>query len=221
MGPKIYLLARPHFDGPYTQFLDDYLPAEHGLWREDSRSTEAERIVEFAGRVCYMSFGPNQSSKSNAEYISNLIRNGHESVLEHAIWTLAISGVSRAFTHQFVRHRVGFAFSQLSQQYHDESAPKFVRPAGIDAVPTVAAIWNSAIRESQSAYKKILAALEDAASASPLDSRREKLVSFALYAEGSRGPGGPWGPHPSSIGVGFVMMKGPSEYCPFFKEGIS
>src|SRR5208282_5230463 len=127
MNPRAYVLARPCFDQAYESFLGDYLPAEQATWRETMCATAAERVVEFAGRVCYMSFGPRQSDKSNRDYIHNLIRNGHESVLEHAVWTIAVCGISRAFSHQLVRHRVGFGFSQLSQQYHDESEARFVR----------------------------------------------------------------------------------------------
>src|SRR5258708_2464233 len=120
-----------------------------------------------------MSFGPKQSDKSNRDYIRNLIRNGHESVLEHAVWTVAIHGISRAFSHQLVRHRVGFAFSQLSQQYHDESEAKFVRPAGIDNVPEAAEIWDRAIESTQTAYRRILAALDDAYSTTTPDAQRD------------------------------------------------
>src|SRR5450759_2970701 len=135
MSASVYLLARPHFDEAYQKFLEDFLPEgkHHGC--EAEGPTALERLVEFAGRICYMSFGSNQAPGTNAEYIRKLIRNKHESVLEHAAWTVLISGVSRAFTHQLVRQRVGFAFSQLSQQYHDESNIRFVVPPGIDQIP--------------------------------------------------------------------------------------
>jgi thymidylate synthase (FAD) len=153
---KIYLLARPHFTEEHQTFLDDFLPPGDNQWRESERPTAAERLIEFAGRVCYMSFGSHQAPGTNADYIRKLIRNEHESVLEHAVWTVLISGVSRAFTHQLVRHRVGFAFSQLSQQYHDESDVRFVRPAGIDQDPALAQIWDDAMHQSQAAYRKII-----------------------------------------------------------------
>jgi thymidylate synthase (FAD) len=173
MTPRVFILARPCFDSAHQQFLNQYLPAGHAEWRESAGATAAERIVEFAGRVCYMSFGPKQSDKSNRDYIRNLIRNGHESVLEHAVWTIAIHGISRAFSHQLVRHRVGFAFSQLSQQYHDESEARFVRPAGIDNVPEAAEIWDRAIESTQTAYRRILAALDNAHSTATPDAQRE------------------------------------------------
>jgi thymidylate synthase (FAD) len=160
MSPRVYILGRPHFDREYEDFLQDILTLEDASWKLDDNATPAERLVEFAGRVCYLSFGMRQSCKTNAEYIQNLIRQGHESVLEHAVWTLAIAGVSRALTHQLVRHRVGFAFSQLSQQYHDESNAKFVKPAEIERVPEAGAAWDNAVREAQLAYRKILSSLQ-------------------------------------------------------------
>jgi thymidylate synthase (FAD) len=155
MSVKIYLLARPQFDPAYQTFLEDFLPNDK-RWKESPGPTAAERLVEFAGRVCYMSFGSHQAPGTNADYIQKLIRNEHESVLEHAAWTVLISGVSRAITHQLVRHRVGFAFSQLSQQYHDESDVGFVRPPGIDQNPELARIWDEAMQQCQMAYRKII-----------------------------------------------------------------
>src|SRR4051794_15196054 len=98
----VYVLSRPSFHD--TAALS-FLRAEDTGWRRDSAGTPAEELVEFAGRVCYMSFGSRQSPRTNREYIQNLIVQGHESVLEHASWTLLLSGVSRSFTHQLVRHR--------------------------------------------------------------------------------------------------------------------
>ncbi len=173
MSVRLFILARPQFDSGYREFLDEYLPDGSAAWRETPRATAAERVVEFAGRVCYMSFGPRQSAKSNREYIHNLIRNGHESVLEHAVWTIAMCGISRAFSHQLVRHRVGFAFSQLSQQYHDESESRFVRPAGIDQAPAAAKTWTRAIEAAQTSYREILSALDQAAAAAEPGARSE------------------------------------------------
>jgi thymidylate synthase (FAD) len=182
MNPRAYLLGRPQFDGAYQEFLDAFLPAGKAFWTESSTATPTERLVEFAGRVCYMSFGPRQSKKTTVEYIHNLIRNGHDSVLEHATWTIALLGVSRAFTHQLVRHRVGFAFSQLSQQYHDESDARFVRPEGIDKVPEAAAAWDKAMRDSQTTYRKILKTLAAADRAAPSVELREATRALRAAA---------------------------------------
>jgi thymidylate synthase (FAD) len=124
--PSITLISRPSV----ALTIDEINSIFCSQLQAGQRENASERIVEIAGRVCYMSFN-NPSGRSTAAYIKNLIRQGHESVLEHATWTVILSGVSRAFTHQLVRHRVGFAFSQLSQQYVDQSALRFVVPAEI------------------------------------------------------------------------------------------
>jgi thymidylate synthase (FAD) len=146
----LYLLARPQFTTAYR----DFLAARNETWHEGPVS-DAERLVEFAGRICYMSFGARQSPRDNAAYIANLIDQGHDSVLEHASWSFLLDGVSRSFTHQLVRHRIGFSFSQLSQQYHDHSRAEFLPPAGLERIPEALAAWNTAVEAAQVAYHTI------------------------------------------------------------------
>ena len=182
MEINAYLLSRPVFGNSSQEFLLAFLASGEAIWKVASTATEAERLVEFAGRVCYMSFGSKQSSRTTTEYIHNLIRNGHESVLEHAVWTVALLGVSRAFTHQLVRHRVGFAFSQLSQQYHDESDTRFVRPFGIDRVPEAATAWDKSMRDSQVAYQRIIKSLAAADQVATSTHQRESTRALRSAA---------------------------------------
>jgi thymidylate synthase (FAD) len=74
-----------------------------------------------------MSFA-NPRPGGNAAYIKHILEAGHGSVLEHAVWNFIITGVSRSLTHELVRHRAGFAYSQLSQRYVDESEGEYVLP---------------------------------------------------------------------------------------------
>jgi thymidylate synthase (FAD) len=151
---QLYVLARPSFTNEFARFL----AAEGHSWAQTG-CTPAERLVEFAGRICYMSFGARQSPKNNREYILNLIRSGHESVLEHVSWTFLLTGVTRSFTHQLVRHRVGMAFSQLSQQYHDEADANFVTPEGLDRHPEALRAWMESVNTARRAYQMIYSAL--------------------------------------------------------------
>jgi thymidylate synthase (FAD) len=159
---RLILVASPQFD---IENLSQFFDEEHTSWRLSSTATQAENLIEFAGRICYMSFGQNQSSKPNSEYIRHLIEMGHESVLEHATWTFLLAGVSRAFTHQLVRHRVGFSFSQLSQQYHDETQTEFIEPTGLSHYPRAREIWKSTVENTRIAYQNILAILDEASDA--------------------------------------------------------
>jgi thymidylate synthase (FAD) len=170
MTPAIYVLARPNF----TREFEKFLSAEGLQWNQRDASA-AERLIEFAGRICYMSFGPRQSPRTNSEYIANLIRQGHGSVLEHANWTFLLSGVTRAFTHQLVRHRAGFSFSQLSQQYHDETDATFVTPAGLDHHPAALEAWHDAVSATRRAYRAILNALNSEENESRAGNKKESI----------------------------------------------
>lgn len=85
-------------------------------------------VAEFAGRACYQSFDrPNPKTAANADYLANILRQQHFSVLEHASATFYIEEVSRSLTHELVRHR-HLSFSQLSQRYVDEGEADVVVP---------------------------------------------------------------------------------------------
>jgi len=170
--PKIYLIGRSHFHA--EDFLS-FLRNESTEWHRTPGATEPEEIVEVSGRVCYMSFGEKQSPRSNGDYIRNLINQGHESVLEHVTWTFLLTGVSRAFTHQLVRHRVGFAFSQLSQQYHEETAATFVEPAHLQRSPQALKAWRSAVALSQESYRTILDSLRELNGTPGLDLQQKEF----------------------------------------------
>src|SRR5215213_4062887 len=145
--PKISVLARPVFSAP------DHLAVN---WIGDS--TDGERLAEFAGRLCYMS-QHNPAKRETREYLENIKKQGHGSVLEHANYSLLLEGVSRSLTHELVRHRAGFAYSQLSQRYVDESQASFVIPpavAGDDALETA---WRAQVEAAQAVYVDLVAKL--------------------------------------------------------------
>ena len=138
--PKLTLLARPHFTEPA------HLPV---AWLGES--TDGERLAEFAGRLCYMS-QRNPASRTTRDYLENIKRQGHGSVLEHATYSVLIEGVSRSLTHELVRHRAGTAFSQLSQRYFDESEAHFVVPPAIVGDARLEAAWRGQIEAAQASY---------------------------------------------------------------------
>lgn len=87
---------------------------------------EPDKVIEQAGRTCYLSFDKIDDSSSD-EFVSRLLKMGHESPLEHAYATFRIRNCSRAMTHQLVRHRL-MAASQQSQRYVDEKGFSYVIP---------------------------------------------------------------------------------------------
>lgn len=149
--PSVYLLGRQTID---REVLDQFLN-DHGVAWETDTDVGGEQLIEVGGRVCYMSFGAARRRKSNADYIGHLLQVGHGSVLEHAVWNFVITGVSRSFTHELIRHRAGFGYSQLSQRFVDESTCDFVEPDCIADDPELHALWEQAIRTSHEAYKAL------------------------------------------------------------------
>ncbi|KKW13207.1 MAG: Thymidylate synthase complementing protein ThyX [Candidatus Gottesmanbacteria bacterium GW2011_GWB1_49_7] len=117
--PKVYLIAKP-------AVIEDGLAAylSHigaSAWKTDA--AEGERLIEIMARGCYRSFGaglnPNVTKvrEGIADYLANILKVKHESVLEHACYSFMFCDVSRVFTHELVRHRVGCAISQESLRY--------------------------------------------------------------------------------------------------------
>ena len=90
-----------------------------------SYTPEPELVIARAARVCYDSL--KSRKHTDEELIRSCIKRGHESVLEHASATFLAKGVSRALTHQLVRHRL-CSFSQRSQRFVDEAAFSYVTP---------------------------------------------------------------------------------------------
>lgn len=149
--PGVYLVGRQEMD---ADELDRFL-ADHQVstWTTDTE-VAGEKLVEVAGRLCYMSFRAPRPG-GNSAYIGHILEVGHGSVLEHAVFNLIFTGVSRSFTHELVRHRAGWGYSQLSQRFVDESECEFVEPDAIADDPELHAIWFDAVQASQRAYKQL------------------------------------------------------------------
>ena len=155
--PQVYLVGRQLLDeGEIRRFLKDH---EAGQWATDS-SIPAEVLPEIAGRLCYMSFSKPRPG-GNQAYLGHIKEVGHGSVLEHSVWNFIITGVSRSFTHELVRHRAGFGYSQLSQRYVDESVADFIEPGCIADDPEMHEIWCSAMEAAQETYVKLIARLTE------------------------------------------------------------
>jgi thymidylate synthase (FAD) len=121
--PSVYLLGRQQVDDAE---LDRFLSDLGVTWETDSE-VAAEVLTETAGRVCYLSFAKPRPG-GNSAYLSHIKESRHGSVCEHAVWNLLFTGVSRTLTHELVRHRAGWGYSQLSQRYVDEGVAEYVVP---------------------------------------------------------------------------------------------
>jgi thymidylate synthase (FAD) len=168
--PVLSLVSRPSFSNP------DHLPVN---WIGDS--TDGERLAEFAGRLCYMSQG-NPAKRETREYIENIKKQGHGSVLEHANYSLLLEGVSRSLTHELVRHRAGFAYSQLSQRYVDESQASFVVPPAILGDESLEQAWRAQVESAQALYVDLVAKLMERYGWVPDKVHRRKMAREAARA---------------------------------------
>jgi thymidylate synthase (FAD) len=124
---------------------------------------DPERAVAVAARLCYAPAGAAELLATMAEdairrVLKTIITSGHTSTLEHASYTFAIDGVSRAMTHQLVRHRLA-SYNQQSQRYVSfADEPEFIVPPAVGADSTAAALFEQATRDAFAAYRKLIEA---------------------------------------------------------------
>ncbi len=166
-APSVTLIARPEFLEPAHLRVQ---------WQGDGSA--GERLAEFAGRICYMS-QQNPASRTTAEYLENIKKQGHGSVLEHAVYVLLIEGISRSCSHELVRHRAGFGYSQLSQRYVDESHAAFVVPPAVIGDANLEAEWEREVAAAQAAYVRAVEALMERYTWIPDKVHRRKMAREA------------------------------------------
>jgi thymidylate synthase (FAD) len=109
-----------------------------------------EGLLELAGRACYRSAGRGEPGK----FLRARLREGHESIIEHASVTFEISGISRACSHQLVRHRLA-SYSQESQRYVDMREPEFVVPPSVAESPEAQAVWDEFAAQVTETYRRL------------------------------------------------------------------
>lgn len=135
-----------------------------------SHTPDPERAIAAAARLCYAPVGAaelleSMSDEAVRKVLRTIIESGHTSALEHASYTFAIDGVSRAMTHQLVRHRLA-SYNQQSQRYVSYAEdPAFIVPPDVDADPEARARFLSACGEAFLSYRALLeqgVAAEDA-----------------------------------------------------------
>jgi thymidylate synthase (FAD) len=132
-----------------------------------SEATGGQALAEFAGRACYQSWDrPNPATATNQGYLDHILQVGHLSVLEHSTATFYLTGLSRAVTHEIIRHR-HFSYSELSSRYVAAEPNAFVEPAAVAADPVLHEKFTAAATAAVGAHADLLAALESAAEHAP------------------------------------------------------
>lgn len=122
-----------------------------------------EEIIYSAARQCYSEKdaykifieAKNIKKDKIRKFINEIVKSGHESVLEHVKFTFAISGVSRALTHQLIRHRIA-SYSQQSQRYVNMENFNYIIPPSIKNDKILLEIYQGILNEIKEAYKKLI-----------------------------------------------------------------
>jgi thymidylate synthase (FAD) len=175
-SPGVILLSKPDVGIHNLKgFLDgfdkklgfgDYL-------KDKSILKSSEQISKIAGQACYASFGPKRTKNTEAsKYFYNLISSGHGSVLEHANFSLFLYGISRSLTHELVRHRAGFGYSQLSQRYVSGRVLRFIEREEYQKDERLHKMFEKRIDRASEEYEKIAQIL-----ASKQEKNTDKLLS--------------------------------------------
>jgi len=126
-----------------------------------NHTPDPERAIAAAARLCYAPVGAAEllevmSDEGVRKVLKTIITSGHTSALEHASFTFAIDGVSRALTHQLVRHRLA-SYNQQSQRYVTYAEePSFVVPPAVAEDPVAAEAYGAATRAAFEAYRALL-----------------------------------------------------------------
>lgn len=127
--PEVFLIQQPSLEWDeirrYLKKVGDRTGTDALIWADRMLESfsDGEALVEFGGRLCYRSWVPGANAnvtkvrEDSKEYLGNILKSGHGSVIEHANYSFIFDDVSRVFTHELVRHRAGVAVSQESMRF--------------------------------------------------------------------------------------------------------
>jgi len=126
---------------------------------------EPEEVVAMAAKLCYSPAGVEElkekiGTKDQATFVEKLASIGHLSPIEHISFTFGIEGISRACTHQLVRHRLA-SYSQQSQRYVNADKFSYIVPPSIKKDPALVREYEKCMAEAQENYTRILKRLEE------------------------------------------------------------
>ena len=126
---------------------------------------EPEEVVAMAAKLCYSASGVDElkqkiEAKDQAAFVEKLAAIGHLSPIEHVSFSFGIEGISRACSHQLVRHRVA-SYSQQSQRYVKEEQFDYVVPPSIKEDSALVKEFEKCMAEAQENYTRVLKRLEE------------------------------------------------------------
>ena len=182
------------------------------------------QMIERAGRTCYKS-EDKITPESAARFIKNIVRRGHEAMLEHASMTVKFI-VDRGVSHELVRHRIA-SFAQESTRYCNYSFDKFdgevtfIKPYFFEIGTEEFEVWKNSCQTTENAYLALLQmnrTPQEARSVLPNSLKTEVIMTanmrewrhfFKLRAAGTTGA-----PHPQMAEVAVPLLKEVQNYMP-------
>lgn len=125
-----------------------------------SHTPQPEKVISMAAKLCYSSVGvegieENLTEESVDKFLNMLINIGHESPLEHVSFTFAVEGISRACSHQIVRHRIA-SYSQQSQRYVKLDQFEYIIPHEINEIEEARELFIDSMKKDQEVYDKLV-----------------------------------------------------------------
>lgn len=190
--PKIFLIGETkiHWEGVAAYLnhigVPNWKPRD---WTRDAPS-DIEKLIEIYGRLCYRSFGvglnPNITKvrETNREYLKNIIEVKHGSVLEHGFVNFVFADVSRVFTHELVRHRVGTSISQESLRFVRIEDMGLWFPPLVEENDEAMTLFLQTARDLEEVQKKLTEAFKVAEKRSFHEKKRITTVMRRLLPEG-------------------------------------
>ena len=130
-----------------------------------SHTPEPEKLIATAAKLCYSSSDISSlreglTEEKTESFIDMLVSIGHESVMEHVSFTFGIEGISRACSHQLVRHRIA-SYSQKSQRYVSEKGFEFITPPAVEDIPEAKDEYDRIISDITESYERLAALLTE------------------------------------------------------------
>jgi thymidylate synthase (FAD) len=124
-----------------------------------AHTRDPEKIVAAAARLCYSPDGADilmegMSKEKAAAFLHKLVEMGHFSPIEHVNFTFAVEGVSRALSHQMVRHRIA-SYSQKSQRYVREDTFDYIIPPAVAENEEAARVFREQMEKIRDAYRAL------------------------------------------------------------------
>jgi len=166
--PRVFLVGETNIvpDGLAAYFAHLGIPGWQSKDWADGTPSDIEKLIEVCGRLCYKSFAvplnPNltQVRDNNSEYLQNVIKVKHGSVLEHGFVNFILADVSRVFTHELVRHRVGTSMSQESLRFVRQTELRMWIPEAIREDPESLSIFMQNAETAEQTLLQLAAQLK-------------------------------------------------------------